>query len=152
MLGGVHEYRLRILEKHLDSFAHVNNAAYLEILEEARWDLITRNGYGLEVVQRLRVGPVVLQVDLRFLRELRNRQEVTVRSWIESYRGKVGEFTQQIVDASGEVCCDAHFTVGLFDLATRKLIAPTPEWLEGLGLRAQDLAAAGSATGDGIAR
>jgi acyl-CoA thioester hydrolase len=139
MLGTVHEYRLLILEKHLDTFGHVNNASYLEILEEARWDLITRNGYGLEEVHRSRIGPVVLDVHLRFVRELQNRQEVTIRSWLESYSGKVGKLAQQIVDDSGELCCDALFTIGLFDLSARRLIRPTPEWARALGLRPEEL-------------
>jgi thioesterase-3 len=139
MLGAVHEYRLLILEKHLDTFGHVNNASYLEILEEARWDLITRNGYGLDEVQRLGIGPVVLEAHLRFARELHNRQAVTIRSWLESYSGRTGQFAQQILADGGELCCDATFTIGLFDLAARRLIRPTPEWVRGLGLRPEDL-------------
>lgn len=141
MLGTVHEYRTRILESHLDTFGHVNNAAYMAILEEARWDLITRNGYGLEEVQRRRIGPVVLGVHLRFAKELRNRQPITIRSWTETYSGKVGKFAQQIVDETGELCCDAMFTIGLFDLGARRLIRPTQEWVRAMGLRPEDLAA-----------
>lgn len=37
MLGPIHEYPVVIREHHLDTFGHVNNAAYLDILEEARW-------------------------------------------------------------------------------------------------------------------
>lgn len=47
MLGPIHEYPVVIREDQLDTFGHVNNAAHLDILEEARWDIITRNGYGL---------------------------------------------------------------------------------------------------------
>jgi acyl-CoA thioester hydrolase len=140
MLGAVHEYRMRILESHLDTFGHVNNAAYLQVLEEARWDLITRNGYGLEEVHRRRIGPVVLGVNLRFAKELRNRQAIVIRSWVESYSGRVGKFGQQIVDEAGDVCCDAMFTIGLFDLTARRLMRPTPEWLRAMGLRPEDLA------------
>ena len=143
MLGAVHEYRLLILEKHLDTFGHVNNASYLEILEEARWDLITRNGYGLDEVHRLKIGPVVLEAHLRFVRELQNRQAVTIRSWLESYSGKVGKFARQILCDDGGLCCDAMFTIGLFDLAARRLIRPTPAWARALGLRLEDLGAAG---------
>jgi Acyl-ACP thioesterase len=50
MLGTVHEYDLLIRGHHLDTFGHVNNAKYLQILEEARWDVITRNGYSLDEV------------------------------------------------------------------------------------------------------
>ena len=139
MLGAAHDYRLLILEKHIDTFGHVNNAAYLEILEEARWDLITRNGYGLDEVQRRRIGPIVLEANLRFARELRNRQAVTIRSWLDSHSGKVGKFAQQVLDDAGDLCCDAMFTIGLFDLTARKLIRPTPEWVRALGLRPEGL-------------
>jgi acyl-CoA thioester hydrolase len=139
MLGPVHEYSIVIREHHLDTFGHVNNAAYLEILEEARWDLIARNGYGLEDVQRLKVGPTVLEVQLRFVREIRNRQRVTIRTWLESYKGKVGKLAQQIQDDVGEVCTEALFTIGLFDMTTRRLVRPTPEWMAALGLRPEDL-------------
>ncbi len=139
MLGREHTYELLIHEQHLDTFGHVNNATYLEILEEARWDLITRNGYGLDEVHRRRIGPVVVEVRLRFRRELRNRQRITIRSWLESYSGKVGRLEQQILDDSGNVCCEAVFTIGLFDLEARKLIPPTAEWVAALGLRPEDL-------------
>jgi acyl-CoA thioester hydrolase len=139
MLGSVHEYGRTILEGDLDAYGHVNNATYLEILEEARWDLITRNGYGLEDVKRLGIGPVVLEVNLRFVRELRNRQRVTIRSWVESHSGKIGRFAQQILDEAGELCCDAMFTVGLFDLSSRRLIRPTAEWAKALGLSLEEL-------------
>ncbi len=43
-------YEVLILESYLDSFGHVNNAAYLTLFEEARWDFITKNGYGLNKV------------------------------------------------------------------------------------------------------
>jgi acyl-CoA thioester hydrolase len=142
MLGAVHEYRMLILESHLDTFGHVNNAAYLQILEEARWDLVTRNGYGLEEVHRRRIGPVVLDVRLRFAKELRNRQPIVIRTWVDSHSGKVGKLAQQIVDETGDACCDALFTIGLFDLDARRLIRPTPEWVAAMGLRPEDLAAA----------
>jgi acyl-CoA thioester hydrolase len=77
---------------------------------------------------------------MKFQRELRNRQRITIRSWTESYVGKIGRFVQQIVDDEGNLCCDTLFTIGLFDLNARKLIAPTPEWLKAIGLTEADLA------------
>jgi thioesterase III len=140
MLGSVQEYPLLIRETHLDTFGHVNNATYLVILEEARWELITRNGYGLEEVVRRRIGPTILEINLKFQRELRNRQRITIKTWMDSYVGKIGRVMQQIVDADGNLCCEALFTIGLFDLGARKLIPPTPEWLKALGLTEADLA------------
>jgi acyl-CoA thioester hydrolase len=139
MLGPVHEYSLVIHERHLDTFGHVNNAAYLDILEEARWDLITRNGFGLDEVQRLKLGPTVLELQLRFVREVRNRQRLTIRTWLESYSGKIGKLAQQIRNEADAVCTDALFTIGLFDMTSRRLVRPTREWIAALGLRPDDL-------------
>ena len=141
MVGSVHEYALVIREQHLDTFGHVNNAKYLEILEEARWDLITRNGYGLAEVMRRRIGPTILEINLKFQRELRLRQAITIKSWVESYRKKVGRMMQQMWDAEGNLCCEALFVIGLFDLTARKLIAPTPEWMQAMGVTPEELAA-----------
>ena len=63
------DYRLLIVEHHVDSLGHVNNATYLALLEEARWDVITKNGYGFKEVQKERKGPVILDVMLKFQRE-----------------------------------------------------------------------------------
>jgi YbgC/YbaW family acyl-CoA thioester hydrolase len=144
MLGSVHEYPIGIHEQHLDLFGHVNNATYLTLFEEARWDLITRGGYGLEQVTRTGIGPVILEVALKFQRELRNRQQIVIRSWTDSYVGKVAQFTQQMVDEQGRICCDGRFAFGLFDLTARKLIAPTPEWLKAVGLTPEEVATASS--------
>lgn len=129
-----HRYPLTILERHLDTFGHVNNATYLELFEEARWDWITRNGYGLDRVQAERKGPTILEIKIAFKRELLNRQAVEVVSWMESYPSRVGVCVQRIVDAEGNLYCEAHFTVGLFDLDRRKLILPTPEWRRAVGM------------------
>ncbi len=134
MLGPVHEYRVLIREQHLDTLGHVNNARYLELFEEARWDLITRNGYGLDDILRRRVAPTILEVTVKYLREVRNRQPVLIKSWTDSYAGKIARFTQQMLDEQGRVCCEGTFVLGLFDLNARKLIPPTPDWLRAVGI------------------
>jgi acyl-CoA thioester hydrolase len=134
MQGAVHRYRLTIHERHLDTFGHVNNATYLELLEEARWDLITGNGYGMDEIARRQLGPTILEINLRFRREVRNRQHVTIESWTDSYKGKICTFQQQLLDEEQNVCCAATFVLGLFDLQARKLVVPTPEWLRAVGL------------------
>jgi thioesterase III len=140
MLGSVYEYPVLIHEQHLDLLGHVNNATYLTLFEEARWEFITQGGYGLDEVMRRKISPVVLEVTMKFQRELRNRQRIVIRSWTESYTGKVARLTQQMVDEQGQICCDAQFVFGLFDLVARKLILPTPEWLKAVGLTPEDVA------------
>lgn len=138
MKAAAHEYPLLIIERHLDTFGHVNNATYLEIFEQARWEWISAGGYGLARVAELQQGPTVLECTVKFRRELRNRQQVCVRSEVSSYVGKIARVRQEIVLPGGETACEAEFVIGLFDLARRKLIEPTAPWLAAVGLREED--------------
>lgn len=134
MLATPQRYSLDILERHLDTFGHVNNAVYLEILEEARWAWITQNGYGMKEIRELGQGPTILECSLKFMKELRLRERIEIESDIASLSGKTFEVVQHIRKPGGEVACEAHFKMGLFDLRARKLVAPTERWLVGLGL------------------
>ena len=135
MLSPIHEYEVLIIERHLDTFGHVNNATYLDLFEAARWDWITRNGFGLERIRELQQGPTVLELTLCFKREIKNRQTITIRTWVDSYEGKIGVVLQEMRDAAGELYCEGRFTCALFDLQARRLLTPTPEWLAAVGMQ-----------------
>src|SRR4051812_33508500 len=127
------KYPLLIREKHLDTFGHVNNAAYLDILEEARWEFINARGFGLADIAKTGLGPTILEINMKFLKELRLRQNVEIESETLSYDRKVGELRQTIFDENNQICFEAKMKIGLFDLKIRKLAAPTPEWLYAIG-------------------
>lgn len=129
----IFEYPIIIREAHLDTFGHVNNAVYLELFEEARWELITKGGYGLNYVRESGLGPTILEIKIRYSRELKLRQEITIKTQIASYNGKIGVIKQEMVDGQNQKYCEAEFTVGLFDTKLRKLVPPTPEWLKAIG-------------------
>jgi thioesterase-3 len=129
-----HDKTIIISEAHLDSFGHVNNARYLELLEQARWDLITERGFGIDTIRRSHTGPTILEITIRFLRELAPRDVVTIRTELLSYERKIGKLQQQMLKADGTLACEAVFTIGLFDLERRRLIEPTPAWAYAVGL------------------
>jgi acyl-CoA thioester hydrolase len=129
-----YDYKVLIRESHLDTFGHVNNAVYLTLFEEARWEFISRNGYGLREIQKSKQGPVILDVTVKFLKELRLREEIIIRSEAMNYQGKVGQIKQVMLKPDGAVACEALFTFGLFDLQNRRLIDPTAEWKKAIGL------------------
>ncbi|OQW46767.1 MAG: thioesterase [Proteobacteria bacterium SG_bin7] len=136
-MSKIYSYPLRIREAHLDTFGHVNNATYLTIFEEARWEIVTSQGYGLDKISETAQGPVILEIQIKFLKELRLRTDSVVKTQILSYHGKISKLKQWIEDINGEVYVEAEFVAGLFDLKTRKLIPPTPAWLAALGLKEQ---------------
>lgn len=129
----IFEYPLLIIERHLDTFGHVNNATYLQILEEARWELITARGYGLQKIRDSGLGPTILDCNIRFMKELRLRQNIIIKTQTLSAEGKIGKLSQWIYNDQNDLCCEATFTIGLFDVKGRKLVPPTPEWLHAIG-------------------
>jgi acyl-CoA thioester hydrolase len=132
----LHEKTVVISESHLDSFGHLNNARYLELFEQARWDLITERGFGLETIRRTRTGPTILEVEMKFLRELVPRESIVITSELVSYERKVGRMRQIMVKMDGVKACEAVFSFGLFHLDLRRLIEPSPEWSHAVGLGA----------------
>ena len=130
----VHEYPFTVLEGHLDSFGHVNNARYLDLLEAARWDLMTGRGWGLKEIQERNQGPVVLELTIRFRRELLLRQAAVVRTQTVSVDGKIQTLKQDIVvPSTGVTASTALLKIAFFDTAARKLLEPTQEWLGAIG-------------------
>jgi acyl-CoA thioester hydrolase len=129
-----YEYPLVIKEHHLDSYGHVNNATYLALFEEARWEAITGRGYGFQQVHETGLGPVVLEVQLKFLKELKLREKIIITLDVESYEGKIFKLRQKMIKPNGEIAADAVFTGSFFDLKNRKLILPNADWLRAIGL------------------
>jgi acyl-CoA thioester hydrolase len=132
----IFEYEVLIREMHLDSFGHVNNAAYVMLYEEARWDFITKNGFGLDYILDHQIGPVILDLSVRFKRELKNREKIKITSkTIDIISPKIMVLEQQMINSQGKVASEAKFTVGFFDMKSRKLIDASPEWLKACGIK-----------------
>jgi acyl-CoA thioester hydrolase len=136
MANPIYEYDIQILEHHLDTFGHVNNATYLELYEEARWDLLNKNNSGIEVILEKKIGPVLLDLNLTFKAELKNRETIKIITQArKEMRNKyVFILDQKMLKADGKTASTIELSVGLMDLAKRKLITPTPEWIKALGV------------------
>jgi thioesterase III len=134
VIGPVHEYPVKILETHLDSFGHVNNAVYLQLFEEARWEIIANHGYSLDKIHETQIGPTILEIGIKFRREIRNRETIKIRTWTIKQTPKIITLRQVMINERGDEACVAEFAIGLFDMKLRKLVVSTPDWLKALGI------------------
>ncbi len=132
----VFEYFVTIRELHLDSFGHVNNAVYAQLYEEARWDFITKNNFGLDRIKELQVGPVILDMKIRFKREMLNRETIKIKSRTSAMVSpKIMVLEQVMYKPNGKVASEAEFTIGFFDMKERKLVDASTEWLHAIGVK-----------------
>ena len=130
----INEYEVLIRETHLDTFGHVNNATYLTLFEEARWEIVSKRGFGLDDIKRTGLGPTLLEVNVKWKREVRNRERIRIRTQVTSATGKVQTLHQVMLNEKGEEVCVADYVVALFDVKARKLVPPTPEWKAAIGI------------------
>lgn len=128
-------YEVCILETMIDSMGHLNNATYLQLFEQARWQWCHDKGVGYDYVVKNQIGFAILEVHLRFGKEVKAREHVRIETKIIAFKKKIATIEQVMLNEHGDVCCSALFTSGLFDLKKRKLVVPSDEWLERLGVR-----------------
>jgi acyl-CoA thioester hydrolase len=128
------EYKLEIKEHHLDTFGHVNNATYLALYEEARWDFIQTREYGLDVILKEKKGPVILEANIKFKRELKNREVITIETDGQWIKGKIMGLSQRMINGDGKVCSEVALIIGFMSFEQRKLITPSSDWLKACGL------------------
>ncbi|WP_120197313.1 acyl-CoA thioesterase [Lacrimispora algidixylanolytica] len=69
----------------LDSFKHVNNSVYLNYLETVRWNFF-REFSMMEDLEREKLYPVVIEVNVKYIKELKlfDKFVITSRYWIEN--------------------------------------------------------------------
>ena len=130
----IYKYELKILEKHLDTFGHVNNAVYLELYEEARWDYLTENGYGLDHVMKTGIAPVVLNLFIVYKREIKNREIIKVETVYKGMKNRlVMLLEQKMYNGAGKLVSRIDLDMGIISLSDRKLMVPDEGWKKALG-------------------
>lgn len=134
MLNEKHFYKVKILEEYLDTFGHINHANYLVLFEQARWEWTTERGYGLQKVLETQIGPVILSAQIKYLKELKVRQEVIIESQVTGQDKLFANIHQEMKGPNGEIFAMIDLKFGCFDMKRRKLIPPTPEWAAVLGI------------------
>lgn len=109
----------------LDTQGHLNQAVYLQYSEHARWELLRAAGIQQNDLVAGGIGPIVVEVNVKYLRELRGGDEVDVTCEFIWAEGKVYQLKQQILKKDGTVCADIVVVGGILDLQARKLV-PNP--------------------------
>ena len=97
--------------------------------------MLTSHGIDMAYIRRSGIAPIILDLTLRFRKELLPRQRIRIDSWSEPGQKKIFLIRQNLILLeSDEVATEILLTAGLMDMGTRKLIAPPPDWQTGLGI------------------
>lgn len=123
---------IKVRGYHLDVYQHVNNARYLEFLEEARWEWL-EEVEAFHWLQEQKLAFVVVNININYRRPAVLGDVLTIDSEITQLNGKSGIITQRVLLAGQEtVVADAALTFVCIDLRTQKAVALEGELRERL--------------------
>ncbi|MEX2986042.1 MULTISPECIES: thioesterase family protein [Streptomyces] len=115
-----------------DSQGHLNTSVYMQYAEHARWACLEAAGVRQSALLEKGVGPVNLETNLRFHRELRAGDEVRVSCAFSWEGGKTFRVEQRLTKADGTPAADVTSVGGLLDLHTRRLVSDPAAHFEAL--------------------
>jgi len=123
---------IKVRGYHLDVYQHVNNARYLEFLEEARWEWL-EEVEAFHWLQEQKLAFVVVNININYRRPAVLGDVLTIGSEITQLNGKSGIIAQRVLLAGQEtVVADAALTFVCIDLRTQKAVALEGELRERL--------------------
>jgi thioesterase-3 len=123
--------QIKVRGYHLDVYQHVNNARYLEFLEEARWDGL-ENNENFKWMTTNNIAFVVVNININYRRPAVLGDRLTVTSHVKQINGRSGVLSQVVtLEPGGEVVADALVTFVCIDLKTQKALALEGSYVKG---------------------
>jgi thioesterase III len=117
---------------HLDIYQHVNNARYLEFLEEGRWSHYDGLD-GIVKLQTEKLGFVVVNINISYLNQSTNGDLISISTQIKQVNEKTIIYEQIItIKGTEKVVVKADITAVIVDLKIGKAVKLTPEILKHL--------------------
>ena len=125
---------IKVRGYHLDLYGHVNNARYLEFLEEARWRMI--EGFtSLQDWKEKGLAWVVVKITINYRRGAVLDDVLDIVSEMKHVGGRSAVIRQEVRRGAGdaeECVADAEVTFVVVDMASGKAVALEGEIREAL--------------------
>ncbi len=120
----IHKTFIKVRGFHLDLYQHVNNARYLEFLEEARWSLFDELGVSTKSVEH-NLGFIITKIDIDFRHEAKMNDELVIVSSISAVRKSKMTIKQQIFlkENDAQRIAQASIYCILLDRSSRRIVS-----------------------------
>ena len=128
-----HTYRIRVRGFHLDLYGHVNNARYLEFLEEARWGFVEASR-PLAWWHDQGLAFVVASITINYRRPAGLGAELQIETRLARIGGRSAIIHQDVIRSdTGEKVADADVTFVVLARETGRPVALAGEIRAALG-------------------
>lgn len=117
-----HTSEIKVRGFHLDIYQHVNNARYLEFLEEARWEYLEETG-DIEYFQSKGLAWVIVNININYRAAATMGQTLTINTGLKKIGGKSAVFNQKITVKDTDILvADADITFVVMDQKSGKAV------------------------------
>ena len=107
---------------------------YLELYEQARWDVLSQNGYQRSSLSEINMGPVVLDIFVVYKKELTENDKIKIETHYAGVKHRLALYIEQkILNENNQLVSSAKLTIGIMDLIKRKLIPHNEKWRKAMG-------------------
>lgn len=126
----IHSTIITVRGYHLDLYRHVNNARYLEFLEEARWGFMEQSNM-MHVFDGSKLGLAVVNININYRRGAYNNEVLDIRTRFKKIGSRSAVMEQVIyLKDTDTVIADALITFVVIDIKTSKAVALEGEVLD----------------------
>ena len=116
----IHTIQIKVRGYHLDLFGHVNNARYLEFLEEGRWAAFEET-VDLQQLAAKGYAFTVVNINISYRRPALMNQVLCVETAVTQLNRRSGVIRQEVkLKGTDTVIADADVTFVIVDAKTRK--------------------------------
>lgn len=117
-----HAIEIKVRGYHLDLFRHVNNARYLEFLEEARWSLL-ESASNLDILEKQGYAFAVVNININYRRAAYMGEVLRIITSMKSIGARRCVMHQVIIlKDSDTVIADADVTFVIVDTQAEKAV------------------------------
>ena len=104
---------------HLDAYRHVNNARYLEFLEEARWQYLDQ--INKTELDKYDFSFIVVNININYRKSVTVGDTIDISTEIEKIGNTSMTFSQKITEeGTNDLVCDANVTFVILNNKTQQ--------------------------------
>jgi YbgC/YbaW family acyl-CoA thioester hydrolase len=118
-------YRLKVRSYNLDSFGHVNNAVYLNYLEEARGDYLEQLGLSFTLFHQWQAFAIVVSAEIAYKSPAKFSEILDIRGAFSAIKRSSFTINYEIYnETTAKLCAVAKMTFAFVDGNGRVIAMP----------------------------
>jgi len=122
----------KVLWSQIDANMHLRHSAYADFAAQARLQILESAGFSTDMLEQLKIGPILFREELIYMREVRPNDTIKVTCSLSKCRadGSRWSFRQELFRGDGVQAAVINVDGAWINMTARKLTGLPAEWVE----------------------